>query len=140
MKKPKPPKTFEEVRDYIKEKRLCVEPEFFFDYFEAADWYDSTGKPVVSWKQKALTWHRKVLEKRGKPIPCARSFCKYPGVYPGGTDTAGFRLFYCIDHKPKYRPFLPEEYTNVIKIVPETPKINVNNRRNEEIRKLKGSD
>ena len=136
MRKPKPPKTFEEVVKYIKEKRLCVEPEFFFDYFEAADWHDSQGKPVLSWKQKLLTWHRKEIEKRGKPRKCSRSFCDDPGVYPGGTDDAGFRKFYCIDHKPKHRPFLPEEYTNTIKPVPENI-VNVNNRRNEQVRKLR---
>jgi len=57
MKKPKPPKTFQEVEDYIREKKLNVNPKAFWDYFEAGNWYDSTGKPVLSWKQKLLTWH-----------------------------------------------------------------------------------
>jgi len=135
MKKPKPPKTFEEVRDYIKTKNLCVEPEFFFDYFEAADWYDSKGKPVVSWKQKALTWHRMELEKIGKPHKCTFGNCPNPGVYVAGRDDAGYPYWRCIDHKPRYKPFLLEEYTNVIKIVPN--EVDVNNRRNEEMRKLK---
>jgi len=57
MKKPKPPKTFQEVEDYIREKKLNVNPKAFWDYFEAGNWYDSTGKPVLNWKQKLLTWH-----------------------------------------------------------------------------------
>ena len=56
-KKPKPPKTFQEVEDYIREKKLNVSPKAFWDYFKAGDWYDSEGKPVLCWKQKALTWH-----------------------------------------------------------------------------------
>jgi len=57
MKKPKPPKTFKEVEDYIRAKRLNVNPKLFWDYFEAGDWHDGNGKPVLCWKQKVLTWH-----------------------------------------------------------------------------------
>ena len=57
MKKPKPPKTFQEVEDYIRERKLNVSPKAFWDFFEAGDWHDSTGKPVLCWKQKLLTWH-----------------------------------------------------------------------------------
>ena len=57
MKQPKPPKTFQEVEDYIRERKLNVSPKAFWDFFEAGDWYDSEGKPVLCWKQKLLTWH-----------------------------------------------------------------------------------
>ena len=57
MKKPKPPKTFQEVDSYIREKKLNVSPKAFWDFFEAGDWHDSEGKPVLCWKQKVLTWH-----------------------------------------------------------------------------------
>ena len=57
MKKPKPPDTFEEVEVYIRDKNLNVNPRLFWDYFDVADWYDGTGKPVLSWKQKLITWH-----------------------------------------------------------------------------------
>ena len=57
MKKPKPPKTFQEVEDYIRKRKLNVSPKAFWDFFEAGDWYDSEGKPVLCWKQKLLTWH-----------------------------------------------------------------------------------
>ena len=57
MKQPKPPKTFQKVEDYIREKKLNVNPKAFWEYFEAGEWYDSTGKPVLCWKQKLLTWH-----------------------------------------------------------------------------------
>ncbi len=57
MKKPKPPKTFQEVEDYIREKKLNVNPRIFWDYFKAGDWHDGNGKPVLNWKQKLITWH-----------------------------------------------------------------------------------
>jgi hypothetical protein len=57
MKKPKPPKSFEEVEAYIREKRLNVNPKIFWDYFDVSGWYDGTGNPVLNWKQKAITWH-----------------------------------------------------------------------------------
>ena len=56
-KKPKPPKTFQEVEDYIRDKKLNVSPGFFWQYFETGKWYDVNGKPVLNWKQKVLTWH-----------------------------------------------------------------------------------
>lgn len=66
-KKPKPPKTFQEVEDYIKLKKLNVPAKIFWDFFEAGNWYDSNGKPVLCWKQKLITWHgrdRKTVSAR----------------------------------------------------------------------------
>ena len=28
----------------------------FYDYFDAGEWVDSKGNPVLNWKQKFLTW------------------------------------------------------------------------------------
>ena len=28
----------------------------FFRYYEAGNWYDKKGEPVLNWKQKLLTW------------------------------------------------------------------------------------
>ena len=60
-KKPKKkfvPPTFEEVRAYILEKRLNVDAQKFFDYYDAGDWHDGNGKAVKNWKQKCLTWDK----------------------------------------------------------------------------------
>ena len=56
--KPFSPPTLEEVKVYVKEKGLPIDPQYFFDYFTAGDWHDSKGNQVKSWKQKALTWAR----------------------------------------------------------------------------------
>lgn len=52
------PPTLEEVAKYIAEKRLGVNPQKFFDYYDAGDWHDGNGKAVKSWKQKCLTWDK----------------------------------------------------------------------------------
>jgi len=59
MKKPKPPKSIEEVKAYIKEKRWNVDPQAFWDKYEAQEWYDKYGDPVLSWKGRVVTWHYK---------------------------------------------------------------------------------
>jgi len=72
MKKPKPPKTFEEVQEYIREKKLNVNPQIFWDYFTVGEWYDKEGKPVLNWKQKLITWHgrdkRTIAEYKSKKM------------------------------------------------------------------------
>ena len=90
---------------YVREKGLAVDPQFFWDFFEASDpkWHDSNGKAVKSWKQKMLTWNRMQLE-RGIKHTCSRAWCNNRGVYIKGTDRDGRPLYYCIDHKPAPPP------------------------------------
>lgn len=49
----------EEVRRYVEENDLNVDPDYFFKYYETAKWKDSRGKPVLNWKLKALSWSRR---------------------------------------------------------------------------------
>ena len=58
--------TVEQVSAYCAEKSLRLDPVRFVQYYEAADWTDSKGKPVKNWKQKALMWEGG--ENRGKPV------------------------------------------------------------------------
>jgi len=132
VKKPKPPKTIEEVEAYISEKRLNVDPKFFWDFYEAADWYDSLGKPVLSWKQKVLTWNRKQLEQ-GKRHRCTYCGCKKPGVYIAGRDDTGMASWRCVDHKPGFRPAMPD-MTKAFRTVPS--EVNVNDERNRQTKEL----
>ena len=57
-KKAQAPPTLEQIREYVKEKNLNVDPEQFFNYFDAGNWIDATGQKVRSWKQKLLTWNK----------------------------------------------------------------------------------
>ena len=52
------PPSYEEVKAYIDEKRLNVDAQKFFDYYDAGDWHDAKGKAVKNWKQKCITWDK----------------------------------------------------------------------------------
>lgn len=58
------PPTLEEVKAYVAEKNLQVNPEKFFNYFDVGNWVDSKGNKVRNWKQKLLTWESKQPEKQ----------------------------------------------------------------------------
>lgn len=58
------PPTIDEVKAYCAERKNNVNPQKFYDYFTASDWYDSKGKKVVSWKQKIITWEAYANEKK----------------------------------------------------------------------------
>lgn len=124
----KPP-TLQMCEDYVRAKNLIVDPYIFFNYYEANEWHYKDDKPVKRWKGAMWSWHSREL-KRGSPHPCSRSSCKKPGVYISGSDRDGHPYYYCIDHKPKVKPALPETLTkNVLKKVPSTRK-NINAQRN----------
>jgi hypothetical protein len=53
------PPTLEEVREYVQEKNLHVDADYFFQYYSEGDWKDKAGNPVKSWKQKLITWNRR---------------------------------------------------------------------------------
>lgn len=57
------PPTLADVIAYCKERGSSVDPEKFFDYFDAGGWTDSRGTRVKNWKQKIITWEGR--EKRG---------------------------------------------------------------------------
>lgn len=79
MKKPKPPKSYEEVLQYAEQwnrKDLALK---FWEHFEAGEWYDTEGKPVLNWKQKFVTWknrNEKPAEKKGITVAEAWEKCK----------------------------------------------------------------
>lgn len=50
------PPTLDEIRDYCISRGNDVDPQKFFDYFEANSWIDSKGQKVKSWKQKVISW------------------------------------------------------------------------------------
>ncbi len=52
------PPTLEEVKAYCRERNSTVDPERFYEYFEAGNWVDSKGQRVKHWKQKILTWEK----------------------------------------------------------------------------------
>jgi hypothetical protein len=64
------PPSLEEVEAYITEKQLNINPKAFWDYYESAEWHDSKGKAIRSWKQKCLMWVNYNKDKQvQKPAP-----------------------------------------------------------------------
>lgn len=65
------PPTLEEVTAYARERNSPVDPNKFWTFFHEGNWIDTNGKPVLSWKQKFLTWEqyggkRKSVRERAK--------------------------------------------------------------------------
>lgn len=63
------PPTLEEVQAYVQERGSSVDPRTFCEYFDAAQWHDSRGNPVKSWKQKLIMWEK---QGYGQPKQAAR--------------------------------------------------------------------
>lgn len=57
--------TLTDIQNYIKEKSLKVDAEYFYNYFTVGNWIDSNGNRVKNWKQKLLTWNNFGGKKKG---------------------------------------------------------------------------
>ena len=53
---PAAPPTVEDVEAYCKANGLHIDAGHFVRHFEAGGWFDSKGRKVVNWRQKALEW------------------------------------------------------------------------------------
>ncbi len=63
------PPTLQEVKEYFSEKGYSQESaQKAFEYYAEADWKDSYGKKVISWKQKMIAnWFNPENKLNGKP-------------------------------------------------------------------------
>ncbi len=118
MKKFKPP-TLPECEAYVREKGLLVDPEFFFNYYEAMEWHDKADEAVKRWKGKMWTWHRANVQ-HGQHRRCSYGSCKALGVYPAGEDRDGHVYYRCINHKPAPKP-LPKQIQEMVKPIGNIP-------------------
>ena len=65
------PPTLEEIKQYCIERNNGVDPQRFYDYYNAGDWKDSKGKPLKNWKQKMIAvWEKK---EKGRSSPAANN-------------------------------------------------------------------
>ena len=129
MKKFEPP-TLEMVEDYVRAKNLNVDPNWWWNYFEAGDWHNKYGKPVLSWKQTLWTHHRCNMERVGHK-PCKVRGCKGHGVYVDGKDHDGHPYYKCINHKPTAEPA-----TISVDMKKILPTVNFHDERNKQLRKI----
>lgn len=58
VKRKKASPTYEQVEAYAVQRGNVAMLQEFWEHFTASDWYDTKGNPVLSWKQKWLTWER----------------------------------------------------------------------------------
>ena len=61
------PPTLGDIQEYIASKKLNVDAEQFYDYFDTGGWVDSKGNKVKNWKQKLLTWNKYNLTSTNQP-------------------------------------------------------------------------
>lgn len=59
------PPTIEEVRSFIKEEGIPIDPDYFFDHYESSGWILKGGQKMKNWKATARNWGRR--ENNGRP-------------------------------------------------------------------------
>lgn len=82
--------SFEQVMTEAQARGIADLAKPFFDYYSAAGWRDSDGKPVRSWRQKLVAWKVRDDDKLRKGFgrkcrPGAGATAPQPGV-PGEAD------------------------------------------------------
>lgn len=90
--------TLEQVREAA-EQRGCPElAKPFFDYYAAAGWRDSEGKPVRSWQQKLVAWQ---MREEKASVGTGRKGAKDPMLKAGDIDPESARRN--LERMRKYR-------------------------------------
>jgi hypothetical protein len=77
------PPTLEDIKAYCKKRNNNVDAQKFFDYYDEADWYDSKGVKMKSWKQKVITWET-------NEIPASKVSNKFNNFKQDNTDFNDF--------------------------------------------------
>lgn len=78
------PPTVDDVAAYCKEKGYSIDAKMFHDYYSAADWHDSKGKPVLNWKQRVITWSNQEQKNQSKGVLNNGSFERDYSIIPDG--------------------------------------------------------
>ncbi len=74
------PPTLEEIKNYCLERSNDVDPQRFYDYYNAGGWIDSKGKPIKNWKQKIIAvWEKK--SESNKPAENKKIVSKQENFY-----------------------------------------------------------
>ncbi len=83
----------EDVRAYVTEKKLIIDPDYFFDYYETAGWVDNKGKRIQNWKLKALNWNKREEDRNGRKETDTRRGDKERTRVAGRTEDSGAEVF-----------------------------------------------
>jgi hypothetical protein len=65
----------EEIAAYCRERKNGIDPERFWNHYEANGWVQGRGKPIKNWKAAVVTWEKNGLPNgtpaSGKPTKSA---------------------------------------------------------------------
>ena len=61
--------TLEEVKEFIQEEKLTIDPVRFFNFYEGQDWKTAAGNPIGDWRAKARAWQSTEKPKRDEVMP-----------------------------------------------------------------------
>lgn len=62
------PPTVDEIEDFCKERNNGVDAKRVYDYYSSANWKDSKGNPIRSWKQKIIAVWEKSKDEQVKAV------------------------------------------------------------------------
>lgn len=60
------PPTLDEVAAYCRERKNSLDPELFWNHYQANGWVQGKNKPVKDWKACVVTWEKNAIA-RGSP-------------------------------------------------------------------------
>ena len=70
--------SLEEIKQYCIERKNNVDYKRFYDYYNSANWEDSSGKPIKNWKQKMIAvWEPKVIKKEISSVEQMQEMYQY---------------------------------------------------------------
>ena len=61
--------TLEEIKSFVKEEKLTIDPVRFFNFYESQDWKTASGYPIRDWRSKARAWQSSERPKRKEELP-----------------------------------------------------------------------
>ena len=61
--------TLEEIKSFVKEEKLTIDPARFFNFYEGQDWKTASGYPIKDWRSKARAWQSSERPKRKEELP-----------------------------------------------------------------------
>lgn len=69
IKKERVSPTLEEIKSFVKEEKLTIDPVRFFNFYEGQDWKTASGYPIKDWRSKARAWQSSERPKRKEELP-----------------------------------------------------------------------
>lgn len=69
IKKEREAPTLPEIREFVREEKLTIDPDRFFNFYEGQGWKTAAGNQIGDWKAKARAWQSTEKPKRDEVMP-----------------------------------------------------------------------